>query len=184
MGLGEPLRTGGGEWLRPAEPSQGAALFEAVDASRNALAPWLPWCTARYTQASAEAFLAEATLEYRTLIFPDHDSTAVLGAASLMPVDRFDGVWKLGYWVRADAQRRGVARRAAATLCRAAFASGTVQRVSILIAVGNVPSRRVAEALGAELEGVLKSRLLLPSGRHDAALYGLVPEALAEDLRP
>jgi RimJ/RimL family protein N-acetyltransferase len=50
--------------------------------------------------------------------------------------------------------------------------------------VGNVPSRRVAEALGAELEGVLKSRLLLPSGRHDAALYGLVPEALAEDLRP
>jgi len=58
MGLGEPLRTGGGEWLRPAEPSQGAALFEAVDGSRDALAPLLPCCTARYTQASAEAFLA------------------------------------------------------------------------------------------------------------------------------
>ena len=100
-----------------------------------------------------------------------------------MPVDRYDGVWKLGYWVRADAQRRGLARRAAATLCQAAFAASTVQRVSILVAVDNAPSRRVAEALGAELEGVLKSRLLLPNGRHDAAIYGLVPEALAEDLR-
>ena len=183
MGLSEPLRTSGGEWLRPAEPSQAEALYEAVDASRDALAPWLPWCTARYTLASAEAFLAEATLEHRTLVFPDHDSTAVLGAVSLMPVDRYDGVWKLGYWVRADAQRRGLARRAAATLCQAAFAASTVQRVSILVAVDNAPSRRVAEALGAELEGVLKSRLLLPSGRHDAAIYGLVPEALAEDLR-
>ena len=183
MGLSEPLRTSGGEWLRPAEPSQAEALYEAVDASRDALAPWLPWCSARYTLASAEAFLAEATLEHRTLIFPDHDSPAVLGAVSPMPVDRYDGVWKLGYWVRADAQRRGLARRAAATLCQAAFAASTVQRVSILVAVDNAPSRRVAEALGAELEGVLKSRLLLPNGRHDAAIYGLVPEALAEGLR-
>ena len=184
MGLGEPLSTVGGEWLRPAEPSQAAALYAAVDASREALAPWLPWCTARYTPASAEAFLAEATLEHRTLIFSSHDSTAVLGAVSLMPVDRYDEVWKLGYWVRADVQRRGLARRAAATLCQAAFAASTVQRVSILVAVGNAPSRRVAQALGAQQEGVLKSRLLLPSGRHDAAIYGLMPEALAEDLRP
>ncbi len=184
MGLGEPLRTRGGEWLRPAEASQAAALYEAVDASRDVLAPWLPWCTARYTPASAEDFLSELTLEHRTLIFPSQDAKAVLGAVSLMPVDRYDGVWKLGYWVRADVQRSGVARRAAATLCQAAFASGTVQRVSILVAVENTPSRRVAEALGAEMEGVLKSRLLLPSGRHDAAIYGLVPEALAEDLRP
>lgn len=108
----------------------------------------------------------------------------VLGAVSLMPVDRYDEVWKLGYWVRADVQRRGLARRAAATLCQAAFAASTVQRVSILVAVGNAPSRRVAQALGAQQEGVLKSRLLLPSGRHDAAIYGLMPEALAEDLRP
>ena len=46
MGLVEPLRTVGGEWLRPAEPSQAAALYAAVDASREALAPWLPWCSA------------------------------------------------------------------------------------------------------------------------------------------
>ncbi|MEE3109951.1 MAG: hypothetical protein VX323_07895 [Pseudomonadota bacterium] len=96
MGLGEPLRTRGGEWLRPAEASKAAALYDAVDASRDALAPWLPGCTERYSPASAEAFLAERTLEHRTLIFPDHESTAVLGAVSLMPVDRYDGVWKLG----------------------------------------------------------------------------------------
>jgi RimJ/RimL family protein N-acetyltransferase len=94
------------------------------------------------------------TLEHRTLIFSSRDSKAVLGAVSLMPVDRYDGVWKLGYWVRADVQRSGLARRAAAMLCQAAFVSrATVQRVSILVAVGNTPSRRVAEALGAQLEG-------------------------------
>ena len=68
--------------------------------------------------------------------------------------------------------------------CQAAFASAAVLRVSILVAVDNAPSRRVAEALGAELEGVLKSRLLFPSGRHDAAIYGAGPEAPRGGSRP
>ena len=64
MGLGERSRTRGGR-VRPGrgKPGGGAA---AVDASRDALAPWLPWCTERYSPASAEAFLAERTIEHRT----------------------------------------------------------------------------------------------------------------------
>ena len=40
-----------------------------------------------------------------------------------------------------------------------------LQRVSFWLR-WTMPEPRVAEALGAELEGVLKSRFLLPSGRH------------------
>ena len=47
----------------------------------------------------------------------------------------------------------------------------------IVIAVGNRRSQRVAEKVGALREGVLRSRLVLPSGPSDAVMYSLVRPA-------
>jgi len=46
-----------------------------------------------------------------------------------------------------------------------------------VIAVGNSRSQRVAEKIGATREGVLRSRLVLPSGPSDAVMYSLVRPA-------
>ena len=44
----------------------------------------------------------------------------------------------------------------------------------MLIAVGNVASRRVAEKAGAVYEGTMRSRLQVHGTRHDAAMYAFV----------
>ena len=40
--------------------------------------------------------------------------------------------------------------------------------------VGNLRSQRVAEAVGAHREGVLRSRLLVHGEFHDAVMYSIV----------
>jgi RimJ/RimL family protein N-acetyltransferase len=50
-------------------------------------------------------------------------------------------------------------------------------RLEIVCAVGNVRSQRVAEKVGALKEGVLRNRLLLPSGPSDAVMFSLVRPA-------
>jgi RimJ/RimL family protein N-acetyltransferase len=55
-----------------------------------------------------------------------------------------------------------------------AFQETDLMRLEIVCAVGNVRSQRVAEKVGALREGVLRNRLLLPSGPSDAVMFSLV----------
>jgi RimJ/RimL family protein N-acetyltransferase len=83
----------------------------------------------------------------------------------------------LGYWVRSSAAGRGVAPAAVRQVAAYAFRETDLNRLEIVIAVGNSRSQRVAEKVGATREGVLRSRLVLPSGPSDAVMYSLVRPA-------
>jgi RimJ/RimL family protein N-acetyltransferase len=54
------------------------------------------------------------------------------------------------------------------------FAETGLVRLEVLVAVGNLASRRVAEKAGAVYEGTLRSRLLVQGTRHDAAMYAFI----------
>ena len=51
-------------------------------------------------------------------------------------------------------------------------------RLEISTRADNAASRRVAEKLGAVLEGVLRSTTMTPSGPVDCLMYGLLPHEL------
>jgi RimJ/RimL family protein N-acetyltransferase len=183
----EPVAVDGACYLLPVEagrhaPALAARLFEAVHQSRAHLAPWLPWCTSAYDLAAAQAYLEEPSPERRFLLLSreaDDAASWVLGAFGLLLEDGHDRAWKLGYWIREDATGRGLGRRGAAAAAHYAFTVLGALRLTLLIAVHNRASQRVAEAIGAEREGCLRQRLRLPSGQTDAYVYGLLPEALA-----
>lgn len=86
----------------------------------------------------------------------------------------------LGYWVRTSRTRSGVASAATRLIARFGFLSLGLQRLEIVVAVGNQASERVAEKAGATREGVLRKRLLIHGQPHDAVLYSLVAEDLEE----
>lgn len=132
----------------------GPALLAAVDRSRDHLATFMPW-SHDYTAASAASFLGATTAawaERREFTYRvggcDLDGLdGVLGSAGLMARNG-PGVLEIGYWVRADAVRRGITTRAAAALTRAGLALPGVERIEIHHHPRNLASAGIPARLG------------------------------------
>ncbi|HJR51618.1 MAG TPA: GNAT family protein, partial [Gemmatimonadales bacterium] len=120
---------------------------------------------------TAQQALARQDLAYEFAIWGEGRYLGGCGISQISATNRFAN---LGYWVRASAMGRGVAPAAARLAAEFAFQHTDLVRLEIVCAVGNVRSQRVAEKLGAVREGVLRSRLFLPSGPSDAVMFSLV----------
>ena len=101
----------------------------------------------------------------------------MLGGCGINQINPMQRLANLGYWVRTSATGRGVAPAAVREVAAYAFRETDLIRLEIVVAVGNTRSQRVAEKVGATREGVLRSRVLLPSGPSDAVMYSLVRPA-------
>lgn len=167
--------------IRPYREDDIEPLFEGVRESVADLSLWLPWCHANYAIEETREFVTSVEKWWQDQtgyvfgIF-DLNSGKFLGGTGLNQINRLHQVANLGYWVRSKAMGRGVATAAARLVARFGFAEGGFGRIEILAAVSNVASRRVAEKIGAQREGVLRRRLLLQGHSHDAVIYSLVDE--------
>jgi [ribosomal protein S5]-alanine N-acetyltransferase len=84
------------------------------------------------------------------------------------------GVVGLGYWVLPDARGRGLAGRAVTLAADWALGAGGYARVEAWVRPDNIPSRRTLEHCGFDLEGRLRSFLVLGEARSDALVYSRV----------
>ena len=168
--------------VRPYCPEDADALWEAVDESREHLAPWLPW-VARYTDP---AFARETVIRCRARWMLREDLTVgvfaredgrLLGGSGLHRIDWELRTFEIGYWLRRTAGGRGYMREAVQLLTRLAFDALHANRVEIRMDVRNGRSRRVPEALGFVLEGTLRRSTADTEGRpRDQHIYALIPE--------
>jgi RimJ/RimL family protein N-acetyltransferase len=164
--------------LRPWAESDAPAIVEAVDGDPE-ITIWLDQVPQPYTLEDARAFIAGAVVEQETYAIEEAPSGRVLGSIGFGPVT--DGVGEIGYWIRSDARGKAAATRALVLLSRTVLAREGVERVQLRADVENVPSRRVAETAGFQLEGILRSahwnaRL---GRRQDWAMYSLLRADLA-----
>ncbi|CAG0979953.1 diamine N-acetyltransferase [Burkholderiales bacterium] len=175
-----PLASDGRIAIRRFLPGDLGAFYAAVDESRAALAPWMPWMHPDYTIADTADWLAardgewDAGIDFSVLVV-DAANGAVLGASGLNQVNHVHRYANLGYWVRTSAAGCGVASAAARLVARWAFASAEFGRAEIVAMRANRASCRAAEKSGARFEGVARNRLLLRGEWHDAAVYAFVP---------
>lgn len=101
------------------------------------------------------------------------DQERILGGAGLHPRIGPSAL-EIGYWIRADATRRGYATEVAAALSRVAIEVEGVRRIEIHCDPHNHGSRRVAEKLGYRHEATLKRRLPpLDAGDRDVMIWTL-----------
>ncbi len=166
--------------LRPFRDADASALYEAVRESIAEVSPWLPWCHPNYAIEETREFLASRELasqggEWYSFGIFETDGGGFLGGVGINFINRMHQMGNLGYWVRTSAAGRGVATAAARLAARFAFEELGLQRIEIVVAIGNVPSQRVAEKAGATREGVLRNRLLINGQSLDAVLFSLVP---------
>ena len=167
--------------VRPFRLADGAPLLEAIDESRERLAPWLVWVDGHRSLDDSRAFILGAQAHWaRREDLPvgifDGTTGGLLGGSGLHRIDWALRRFEIGYWLRTSAQGRGYMQEAVRLLTSLAFEQLHASRVEIRMDPRNRRSQRVAERLGYVLEGTLRNCALdgagLPSDRH---IYALIP---------
>lgn len=176
-------RTDGTLIIRPMLRSDAARVHAAVIESHSELARWLPWCHAGYRLDEAEKYIELSTqawserLHFAFGIFNAKED-AFLGTISINHIVAVNRLANLGYWVRTTRTGQGIALSAARLAARFAFEELSLTRLEIVCLPENLPSRRVAQKIGAKLECIARNRLVMHGRSFNAAVYCLVPQDL------
>ncbi|HEM62073.1 MAG TPA: N-acetyltransferase [Chloroflexi bacterium] len=165
--------------IRPFVPADAEPVLEAVQESRADVAPWLPDLGTTLSISDVSAYIdlqpeAWASAEAYNFAIRDHHTDALLGGCGLTQINRRHSFANMYYWVRTGQTKRGIATRAVGLLARFGLESLGLQRIEIVVPLGNTASIRVAEKAGALREGVLRSRVMLHGVMHDALLFSFV----------
>ncbi len=160
--------------LAPLGASDAVEYAAAAAADCERLARWFVWAKDRPDPENVGAFIA--TLRERRANgvgeeFGIRVRGTFAGAVGLHSVLRMHAVGALGYWLSSRFGGRGIMTRAVEAVAAYAFGDYALHRLEILAAVGNAPSRAVAERAGFAFEATLRERLRAPHGYDDAALY-------------
>jgi RimJ/RimL family protein N-acetyltransferase len=166
--------------IRPYLAGDVDAVFEAASESIAHVSPWMSWLTPTYARADAECWVNKAVSEwsvhsYEHLIIDDTDGS-IVGSCGLNHLDRVNRYCNLGYWVRSSRLQQGAARTATLLLRDFGFTIAGMNRLEIVVATGNVPSRKVAESVGGIHEGIQRKRLCVGEISYDAHMFALVRE--------
>lgn len=161
-------------------------LYEMADAEHLCVAaresvaevsPWMGWCHSQYSLDEARTWIAaqdELAKQGMAYEFAVWSEGRYVGGCGINQINKANRCANLGYWVRTSAMGRGIAPAAVRLVADYAFTNTDLIRLEIVCAVGNVRSQRVAVKVGAAREGVLRNRLVLPSGPSDAVMFSLV----------
>lgn len=166
--------------LRPFEDSDAEPFAEAVRESAQSVGRWMPWATPDYDTVQALAWFADCrarrelgeALEFGVFCA---QTGAFLGGAGLNEIRRGHRFCNLGYWVRTSRQGHGIAPRCVRALAAHGFDHEGLQRIEIVVAVGNTASEKVARKAGALHEGIARNRLIVHDRPVPAHLFSLVP---------
>ncbi len=163
--------TDGDLTLRTPVESDAPGITSAVQASLEALRPWMPWANERYDERAALDWITGKIERAAVPLLMIDGDGRIIGSAGLNGFDNLNARANLGYWLRTDANGFGYATRATKLIAAYGIEQLGLHRVEILMSVENEPSRRVAERAGALYEGVLRGRLLLEGRHHDTHSY-------------
>ncbi len=138
--------------VRPFARGDGAALWEAVEASRTELARWLPWPARHQRVDDSEQYVRSAAARWMTredlaVVLTDRAGRLV-GGSGLHGVDWRVRVMEIGYWLRTDAYGAGHATEAVGLLTALAFDVLGAGRVFIRCERDNLRSAALPARLG------------------------------------
>ena len=137
---------------------------------------WLPDLPRPYTDDDAWAFVTDA-LGLGPYQFAITEQENLVGSIGLRVAKHETG--HIGYWCAPEARGYGTTTRALRRLCRYALDELQLERLDLMTDVDNRASQRVAEKVGFQREGVLRSHLRYPGGhRRDSVFFSLLPGEL------
>lgn len=145
-------------------------VFDAVEANRPSLHPWMPWpqtenLSVGQTHFTIETFLRQLDAEPVTnmpIFICDRATGQYIGGTGLHTFVPGTHQAECGYWVAQDRRRSGICSEAVVALTELALRpqeSGGLglRRLEICCSADNTPSAGVAKKSGYQLEGTLRA---------------------------
>lgn len=169
--------------LRSLRPDDAGALFAVVDANRAMFDRWLRWSATIGSPDAAREFIrraAELELEHRGVHWGLWQGEVLLGGVPCWSLDPVHRVAELGYWLATEAHGRGLATTATRVVVDHLFTQHRINRIEFQCRTENAASRRVAERVGGQLEGIRRQSHFVAGAFRDHAVYAI----LAQDVRP
>jgi RimJ/RimL family protein N-acetyltransferase len=173
--------------IRCYEPEDAPLLKEAVDSSLDHLRPWMPWARDEPQSLDQKVELLrlfrgqfDRDENYAYGVFAP-DEARLLGGSGLHPGSDDDSL-EIGYWVRGDAARQGIATEVTAVLTRVGFEHAGLERVDVRVDPTNARSLRIPRSLGFTEEATLRRRLEpMDEGgeRRDVVVFTMFADELA-----
>ena len=154
-----------------------AAVHESVDE----VGKWLPWCVPGYSYQMAESWIThcrQSFINHTMYEFGIFQGGVFAGGVGINQLDPPIRAGNLGYWLRSSKHGNGIMTQVARRVAQWALTDQEFKRVSIVAALENAASRRVAEKIGAQFEGVARNGLNLHGEWLGAAQYSLIPSDL------
>jgi RimJ/RimL family protein N-acetyltransferase len=152
------------------------ALVEACNDAE--IQHWIPVIPRPYTEEDARTFIRGEIEGIGQHQFAITERGRVVGSIGLGVNERLRN-GAIGYWCAAEARGRGLTTRALRLLSRYALEEIGVERLELITDPENHASQRVAEKVGFQREGVLRSHLVHPDGRRrDSVMFSLLPDEL------
>jgi ribosomal-protein-serine acetyltransferase len=166
-------------YLRPMTRRDVKKVFAAIEISRDEIRQWLPWV--HWTRTEADTLIkirkAQSGMRMKSSLdmgIFDAKTGDFLGNAGLHYISMMHGNANLGYWVRSDRHREGIASAAAATLLRYAFDVLGLHKVNARANPDNEPSMAMLRKLGFKKEAVLRDDLRIGNKWCDFAWHGML----------
>ncbi|MEM9192748.1 MAG: GNAT family protein [Myxococcota bacterium] len=151
--------------IRSYFPGDGGRIFDAVNASRPHLAPWMPWIDHHGTVEQSEWFARSSRGRFLlgqdfTLGIFSVDGTELLGGTGFHlregPVSSLSA--EIGMFIRASEAGKGLGTRALVALLDWGFREWPWIRLAWRCDIDNRPSVRTAERANMRREGTLRGQ--------------------------
>ena len=163
--------------LEPLTPEHEESLIAA--ASDGEL--WNSTVTIVPSRATISAYItsalnAQAEGHALPFVIIERSSNRVVGSTRVFHIERDHRRVEIGYtWLAASAQRTAVNTEAKLLLMTHAFEHWGCIRVEFFTDVLNEQSRAAILRLGAKQEGILRSHMIMPSGRYrDSVCFSII----------
>ncbi len=172
--------------LRPFRPGDGAAMWPAVEESREQISPWLPWVEKTRSVEDQEAAARRGAARWLTredlmVGIWDRATGRYLGGSGLHRIDWAVPAFEIGYWLRTSALGQGYVSETTRVLCHFAFETLHANRVEIRCDGSNERSLAVPRRLGFVQEATLRNETRDNSGKlRDTVIFALTPADYAQ----
>ena len=168
--------------IRSPLPGDGPQMHAAVNESLEELTPWMPWPKDHLTVEDSEASVRRAWANFVAredlmLLLLLKGTETLVGSSGLHRIDWGVPKFEIGYWCRTRFAGQGYVTEAVRSISAFAFEALGARRLEIRCDSRNLPSARVAERAGFQLEGELRNNELDTSGHlRNTLVYAMIPD--------